>query len=247
MATNETRTDPYRNFKFRLVLGAAVAGIAAYLASKALIRPEGRGPRRGAHSRLIRVDHAKSLPTWDDLQLAPDQVGRLRRLAEDARRRSHVEERNARGAEGQHDTALAALFAGPPGTGKSMAAQVLAAGRGVDLYRVDTPAVVSKYIGETEENLQRVFDAAEPSGAVLMFDEADALFGKRTGVKDGHDHYTNIEVSYLLQRMEDHDGPVILTTNRKQNIDAAFLRRLPYIVEFDSLSESRSAKEDPRR
>lgn len=128
-----------------------------------------------------------------------------------------------------------------------MAAQVLAAGLGVDLYRVDTSAVVSKYIGETEKNLRRVFDAAESSGAVLMFDEADALFGKRSGVKDSHDRYANIEVSYLLQRMEDHDGPVILTTNRKQNIDAAFLRRLRYIIEFGSPSESRSAKKNPRR
>jgi SpoVK/Ycf46/Vps4 family AAA+-type ATPase len=113
-----------------------------------------------------------------------------------------------------------------------MASQLIAAGLGVDVYRVDTARVVSKYIGETEKNLERVFDAAEGSGAVLLFDEADALFGKRTDVRDSHDRYANIEVSYLLKRMEDHDGPVILSTNLKQNIDAAFLRRLRYIVDF---------------
>lgn len=247
VASNKTRTDPYKNFKFRLVLGAAVAGIAAYLAGKALIRSGGRRPRRPALSRLVRVDPAKSRGTWDDLRLPPDQVGQLRRLAEEARRRSRVEERNVRGTKGQHHSALTALFAGPAGTGKSMAAQVLAAGLGVDLYRVDTSAVVSKYIGETEKNLQRVFDAAEASGAVLMFDEADALFGKRTGVKDSHDRYANIEGNYLLRRMEDHDGPVILTSNRKQNIDAAFLRRLRYIVEYGSPFESPSPKKSPRR
>lgn len=242
MARNKTRPDPYKNFRFRLMVGAAVAGIAAYLASKALIRSDGRRHRGGAHSRLIRLDQAKSRGTWEGLRLAPDQVGRLRRLAEDARRRSRVEERDVRGTGGPHDAALTALFAGPPGTGKSIAGQVLAAGLGVDLYRVDASAVVSKYIGETEKNLQRVFDAAEGSGAVLMFDEADALLGKRTGVKDSHDRYANVEVNYLLRRMEDHDGPVILKSNRKQNIDAAFLRRLRYIIEFGSPSENRPEK-----
>lgn len=236
MVTNKTRIDPYKNFKFRLMLGAIVAGIAAYLTGRSLVRSEIRRFQRGAHSRLLRVDQAQMRGTWEDLRLAPDQLGELRRLAEDARRRSSVEERDA-STEAQGGAALTALFAGPPGTGKSMAGQVLAAGLGVDLCHVDMSSVVRKYIGETEKNLHRIFDSAEGSGAVLMFDESDALFGKRTGVRDSHDRYSDTEVNFLLQRMEHHDGPVILTTNHKQNIDAAFLRRLRYIVQFGSPSE----------
>ncbi len=125
-----------------------------------------------------------------------------------------------------------ALFAGNDGTGKTLAAGVIARDLGLPLYRVDLAAVVSKYIGETEKNLRRVFDAAERGGAILFFDEADALFGKRTDVKDSHDRYANIEVNYLLQRMESHQGLVILASNMKNNLDPAFLRRLRYVVEF---------------
>ena len=125
----------------------------------------------------------------------------------------------------------ALLFAGPPGTGKAMAAQALAHDLGLALRRVDLSHIVSKYIGETEKNLDRIFEAAPDHGEVLLFDEADALFGKRSEVKDSHDRYANIEISYLLARIEAHHGPVILATNRKQAIDAAFLRRLRF-VEF---------------
>jgi len=142
------------------------------------------------------------------------------------------ERKNARLTTESENASMTALFAGASGTGKTMASQLIAAGLGVDLYRVDMSRVVSKYIGDTEKNLGRVFDAAKGSGAVLLFDEADALFGKRSEVRDSHDRYANIEVNYLLQRMEDHDGPVILTTKRKQNIDTAFMRRLQYIVDF---------------
>src|SRR5262249_26205018 len=114
---------------------------------------------------------------------------------------------------------ISALFEGPSGTGKTMAAEILASELDLDLYRIDLSQVVSKYIGETERNLRRVFDAAESGGAVLLFDEADALFGKRTEVKDSHDRYANIEVSYLLQRMEAYRGLAILTTNRREAID----------------------------
>jgi SpoVK/Ycf46/Vps4 family AAA+-type ATPase len=127
---------------------------------------------------------------------------------------------------------VAALFAGPSGTGKTFAAEVLAADLALDLYRVDLSQVVSKYIGETEKNLRLIFDAAEGGGAVLLFDEADALFGKRSEVKDSHDRYANIEVSYLLQRMETYRGLAVLTTNLKTALDAAFLRRLRFIVQF---------------
>jgi len=127
---------------------------------------------------------------------------------------------------------ITALFQGPSGTGKSMAAEVIATELGLDLFRIDLSAVVSKYIGETEENLRRVFEAAEASGAVLVFDEADALFGKRSEVKDSHDRYANIQVSYLLQRMETYRGLAVLTTNLRSSMDTAFLRRLRFIVSF---------------
>ena len=127
---------------------------------------------------------------------------------------------------------ISALFVGVSGVGKTMAAEVLADELHLDLYRIDLSAVVSKYIGETEKNLRRIFDAAEEGGAILLFDEADALFGKRSEVKDSHDRYANIEVSYLLQRMEAYQGLAILTTNMKDVLDTAFLRRIRFIVQF---------------
>src|SRR5262249_7230886 len=127
---------------------------------------------------------------------------------------------------------ISALFSGQSGTGKTMAAEVIACDLRVDLYRIDLSQVVSKYIGETEKNLRKVFDAAEESGSVLLFDEADALFGKRSEVKDSHDRYANIEISYLLQRMEAYRGLAILTTNMKTLLDPAFLRRIRFVVTF---------------
>ncbi len=127
---------------------------------------------------------------------------------------------------------LAVLFAGPPGTGKTMAAEAIAAELSLPLYRIDLSQVVNKYIGETEKNLRRLFDAADSADVILFFDEADALFGKRTEVKDAHDRYANLEISYLLERMERFKGLAILATNRKKDLDEAFLRRLRFVVEF---------------
>jgi SpoVK/Ycf46/Vps4 family AAA+-type ATPase len=127
---------------------------------------------------------------------------------------------------------ITALFAGPSGVGKTLAAEVLASSLKLELYRVDLSSVVSKYIGETEKNLRKMFDAAEGGGSILFFDEADALFGKRSEVKDSHDRYANIEVNYLLQRMESYRGLAILATNVKSALDAAFVRRLRFIVTF---------------
>jgi SpoVK/Ycf46/Vps4 family AAA+-type ATPase len=127
---------------------------------------------------------------------------------------------------------VSALFAGSSGTGKTLAAEVLANELRLDLYRIDLSRVVDKYIGETEKNLRRIFDAAEGGGTILLFDEADALFGKRSEVKDSHDRYANIEVSYLLQRMEAYRGLAILTTNLKSALDTAFLRRIRFVVQF---------------
>jgi SpoVK/Ycf46/Vps4 family AAA+-type ATPase len=136
------------------------------------------------------------------------------------------------GARLNRGRGLSALFSGSSGTGKTMAAEILANHLGLDLYRIDLAGVVSKYIGETEKNLRKVFDSAEQSGAILFFEEADALFGKRTEVKDSHDRYANIEVNYLLQRMEEYGGLAILATNRKSALDGAFLRRLRFLVDF---------------
>jgi hypothetical protein len=169
---------------------------------------------------------------WKDLVLPPFQIELLHSLATQVRNRAKVyqtwgfEERSARGL------GISALFAGPSGTGKTMAAEVLANELNLDLYRIDLSSVVSKYIGETEKNLRHLFEAAEAGGAILLFDEADALFGKRSEVQDSHDRYANIEVSYLLQRMETYRGLAILTTNLKNALDPAFLRRIRFIVQF---------------
>jgi len=135
-------------------------------------------------------------------------------------------------AKAWNESGLSVLFAGPPGTGKTMAAEALATDLDLPLYRIDLSQVVNKYIGETEKNLKRVFDAADVADMILFFDEADALFGRRTEVSDAHDRYANLEISYLLERMERFKGLAILATNRKKDLDDAFLRRLRYIVDF---------------
>ncbi|MBA4156981.1 MAG: ATP-binding protein [Gemmatimonadetes bacterium] len=169
---------------------------------------------------------------WDDLVLPAPQKEILRQIAANVAQRGTVYERWGFSGRGRRGLGISALFAGASGTGKTMAAEVLAGGLALDLYRIDLSQVVSKYIGETEKNLARVFDAAEEGGAVLLFDEADALFGKRSEVKDSHDRYANIEVSYLLQRMEAYRGLAILTTNMKSALDPAFLRRIRFLVQF---------------
>lgn len=169
---------------------------------------------------------------WDDLILPAQQKQTLQQMIMHVRERALVyrtwgfEERSARGL------AVTAMFSGVSGTGKTMAAEVIAGALNLDLFQIDLSTVVSKYIGETEKNLRRVFDAAEESSAVLLFDEADALFGKRSEVRDSHDRYANLEISYLLQRMEAYHGVAILTTNMKHAIDAAFVRRIRFIVQF---------------
>jgi hypothetical protein len=170
--------------------------------------------------------------TWDDLVLPADEMNRLREIAAQVKHRNQVycdwgfERKMNRGFS------ISALFAGDSGTGKTMAAEVIANELQLNLYRIDLSAVVNKYIGETEKNLRRLFDAAEDGGAILFFDEADALFGKRSEVKDSHDRYANIEINYLLQRIESYRGLAILATNMKSALDTAFMRRLRFIVNF---------------
>ena len=172
------------------------------------------------------------LADWHDLVLPAQQLALLHELARQVRHRITVYERWGFGSKGTCGLGVSALFAGDSGTGKTLAAEVLARELALDLYRIDLSAVVSKYIGETEKNLKRVFDGAESSGAVLLFDEADALFGRRSEVKDSHDRYANIELAYLLQRMESYRGLAILTTNMRALLDAAFLRRIRFVVHF---------------
>ncbi|RXF74130.1 ATP-binding protein, partial [Hansschlegelia zhihuaiae] len=169
---------------------------------------------------------------WDDIVLPSDALDDLRAIAAQARHRALVYNQWGFGARLVRNSGVTALFAGPSGVGKTMAAEVICQDLGVDLLRIDLSGVISKYIGETEKNLKRVFDGAQRSGAALFFDEADALFGKRSEVKDSHDRYANIEVSYLLQRMEAFSGLAILATNMKAHLDQAFLRRLRYVVDL---------------
>ena len=169
---------------------------------------------------------------WDDLILPEPQKAILLQVAAHVRNRLKVCEDWGFARKSARGLGLSTLFAGESGTGKTMAAEVLANELHLDLYRIDLSSVVSKYIGETEKNLRKVFDAAEDCGAILLFDEADALFGKRSEVKDSHDRYANIEVSYLLQRMEAYSGLAILTTNMKTSLDTAFQRRLRFVVQF---------------
>ena len=159
---------------------------------------------------------------WDDLVLPKAEMATLRAIA--ARLRTTIDERRGPG--------ISALFAGPAGTGTTMAAQLLAGDLNLGLYRIDLSALVSKYIGETEKNLRAVFEAAEQGGAILLFDEADALFGKRSAIKDSHDRYANIEVGFLLQQMEAFRGLTILASNGATPLDPALLRRLTFVVRF---------------
>lgn len=191
------------------------------------------GCRRQARPQLDQLAQAiEPVATWADLILPEAQLAVLQEVAIHVRQRRQVYDQWGFATKGKRGLGISALFAGTSGTGKTMAAEVLANELRLNLYRIDLSAVVSKYIGETEKNLRRIFDAAEAGGVILLFDEADALFGKRSQVKDSHDRYANIEVSYLLQRMEAYCGLAILTTNMKEALDNAFLRRLRFVVQF---------------
>jgi hypothetical protein len=185
---------------------------------------------RPGMDRLAEKLDAKA--TWDDIVLPEQEASLLRQIAAQVQVRSRVYDDWGFRARMNRGLGISALFAGDSGTGKTMAAEVLANALQLDLYRIDLSAVVSKYIGETEKNLRQVFDAAEDGGAILFFDEADAIFGKRSEVKDSHDRYANIEINYLLQRMEAYRGLAILASNMKSALDSAFMRRLRFIVNF---------------
>jgi SpoVK/Ycf46/Vps4 family AAA+-type ATPase len=189
--------------------------------------------RSQARTRLDGLaQRIEPVAQWDDLVLPPAEKGILREISAHVKHRSTVYENWGFGATSRRGLGISALFAGSSGTGKTMAAEVLANTLHLDLYRIDLSSVINKYIGETEKNLRRVFDAAEDGGAILFFDEADALFGKRSEVKDSHDRYANIEVNYLLQRMESYRGLAVLATNMRSALDPAFLRRIRFVANF---------------
>ena len=189
--------------------------------------------RRQARQKLDDLVHRiEPKATWDDLVLPETQQQTLKEIAAEVRQRATIYETWGFGQRGSRGLGISALFSGSSGTGKTLAAEILARELQLDLYRIDLSAVMSKYIGETEKSLRRAFHAAESGGAILLFDEADALFGKRSEVKDSHDRYANVGISYLLQQMEAYRGLAILTTNLQDSLDTAFLRRLRFIIHF---------------
>lgn len=199
--------------------------------------------RAQSHSRLSTLAY-KVEPRYTrfDIVLPADQMTQLMELCDQSRCRQIVYGEWGFGGKLSSGRGLTALFSGPPGTGKTMAAEVIANELKLELYKIDLSQVVSKYIGETEKNLDRIFSAARSCNAILFFDEADALFGKRSVVKDAHDRYANIEIGYLLQKMEEHEGIAILATNLRSNMDEAFTRRLQVLVEFPFPDEEQREK-----
>jgi SpoVK/Ycf46/Vps4 family AAA+-type ATPase len=227
--------------RFRLVDDDAIRAVAVDASSRAQLRGADRvGPEDfRLAARAIATPpleglarHVEPRYAWDDIVLPSDGLVQLEELCARLRHQGTVLERWGYGRKHARRGGITALFAGQPGTGKTMAAEIVAGELGLDLYRIDLSAVVSKYIGETEKNLEKIFRAADQGEAVLLFDEADAIFGKRSEVRDARDRYANVEVAYLLQRLENYDGLAVLTTNLRGNIDEAFIRRLDCVMEF---------------
>ncbi|MFH1217127.1 MAG: AAA family ATPase [Pseudomonadota bacterium] len=227
--------------RFQLTPGAIQNAVRAGVG---VARSEGRGKRasladfsqscrsQSSHNLGKLAVRAEIRCHWSDIVLPEEKIDLLKELCGQVKHRYTVFNEWGFAGRISRGRGLSALFSGPPGTGKTLAAEIVAAELELDLYKIDLAGVVSKYIGETEKNLSRIFREAERSNAILFFDEADALFGKRTEVKDAHDRYANIETSYLLQKMEEYEGMVILATNLRANMDEAFTRRIRFIVEF---------------
>ncbi len=214
-------------------IGQAAARAEPPADGRALKQSLWQAGMQGTRPHLERLaERLDAKATWRQIVLPEPEMAQLRQIAAQVRSRNRVYDDWGFRARMNRGLGVSALFAGDSGTGKTMASEVLARALRLDLYRIDLSAVVSKYIGETEKNLREVFDAAEAGGAILLFDEADALFGKRSEVKDSHDRYANIEIDYLLQRMESYGGLAILATNMKSALDPAFVRRLRFIVNF---------------
>jgi len=217
------------------VSGPVIAGFAKH---DGTLAEDDRRALWGACREILRprldklAQRIDARAAWSDLVLPADRSDLLHQIVSQVRQHRRVHEEWGFAARSGRGLGVSALFAGESGTGKTLAAEVLASSLELDLYRIDLSGVVSKYIGETEKNLRRLFDAAEESGAILFFDEADALFGRRSEVRDSHDRYANIEVNYLLQRIEAYRGLAILATNMRSALDPAFMRRLRFVVTF---------------
>jgi hypothetical protein len=228
--------------RFALTPGRIASAVASVLDQSVLAGRNGapldelalleaaRSVAGGTLGRTVVKVH--SIHSWDDLVLPAQTLRQVKHIAGAIRHRHVVYDTWGFGRRLSGGQGIKVLFAGASGTGKTMTAGVIAREVGLDLYKVELSGVVSKYIGETEKNLDAVFRAAREANAMVFFDEADALFGKRSEVKDAHDRYANIEIAYLLQKMEEHDGVVVLATNLSRNLDQAFSRRMQYVVEF---------------
>jgi SpoVK/Ycf46/Vps4 family AAA+-type ATPase len=197
----------------------------------------GAARRQSGHGLAALARKIEPISRWRDIVLPADSLAQLREICQRVTHRQNVLGQWGFGRKFSAGKGVNALFAGPSGTGKTMAAEIIAGELGLDLYKIDLAGVVSKYIGETEKNLDRIFKAAQDANAILFFDEADALFGKRSEVRDSHDRYANIEISYLLQKMEEYEGVAILATNLRQNMDESFVRRLAFTIHFPSPDE----------
>ncbi|WP_141772212.1 MULTISPECIES: ATP-binding protein [unclassified Mycobacterium] len=227
--------------RYRLTGSEIRASSRAARRSSVAVRPD-RSPdavafanaalRHSRHRLEGLARRVEPIAGWDDLVLPANSMAALRELCDRIAHRQTVLRQWGMGRCTNHRMGVNALFAGASGTGKTMAAQIIAGELGLDLFVVNLSTVVDKYIGETEKNLEMIFTAAERADAVVFFDEADSLCGKRSEVSDAHDRYANLEISYLLQRMEAHDGIALLATNLRQNIDDAFLRRLNFLIRF---------------
>jgi SpoVK/Ycf46/Vps4 family AAA+-type ATPase len=237
--------------RFRLVDDDSITAVAVDATSRAILRGAARvstddfrvAARAMATPPLEGLArHVEPRYTWSDIVLPADGLIQLQEVCARLRHQGTVLERWGYGRKHARRGGITALFAGQPGTGKTMAAEIIAGDLGLDLYRIDLSAVVSKYIGETEKNLEKIFAAADQGEAVLLFDEADAIFGKRSEVRDARDRYANVEVAYLLQRLEAYDGLAVLTTNLRGNIDEAFIRRLDCVLEFPLPEEQERLK-----
>jgi len=217
------------------LVGAAAEAIRARSGADSLL-PEhvSAGIRAVVDDKLSHLARRVEVTqSWDDLVLADDQLSPIVELVARVRERRRVYETWGFAAKVGKGLGTSALFSGPPGTGKTMVAALIARELGIDLYQVDLARIVSKWVGETEKQLAALFDAAEAAHAILLFDEADALFGKRTEVKSSNDRYANLETNYLLQRLETFTGICILTSNHETNIDTAFQRRLSLHLRFE--------------
>jgi hypothetical protein len=218
----------------------AIRQVVTHAQQQAQLAGETLSPRhlwdasRDARASELELLAQRLIPsyTWDDLIVSPQVLGQLEEMAAQVAQRYTVYEDWGFNVHVSRGRGISALFSGPSGTGKTMAAEVLANHVSLALYRIDLASLFNKFVGETEKNIRQVFEAAERTGAVLFFDEADALFGKRTEVRDSHDRFANIEINYLLQRMESYWGVVILATNRRTALDRAFLRRLRFVIDF---------------